>query len=153
MENNNVVSLDNYRFKKMEQEQESSDGFCIKDRKEKVYLTEKEVEVLMNFFDEFISFSKKNEEKFINENEWELVEDGQNCRRECKRIKKVIKDNIELYEDYAMLERDDINFLSSHIYMYNSSINPKKQQKNLEKYKTVMDKFNEKLKGNGRPLI
>jgi hypothetical protein len=149
----NIVSLDNYRFKKMEQEQESSDGFCIKDRKEKVYLDEKEVEVLMSFLDEFASFLKGNEEELINENEWGIVENEQNCIKGCKRIKKIIKDNIELYEDYVMLEYDDINFLSSHIYIYNSSINSKKQQKNLEKYKTVMDKFNEKLKGNGRPLI
>ncbi|MBC8587620.1 hypothetical protein [Paratissierella segnis] len=150
---NNIVSLDNFRLKKIEHKQKSSDGFCIKDRKEKIYLDGTEVEVLINFLDEFISFLKGNEEKLINENEWGLVEDGQNCRRECKRIKKVIKDNMELYEDYAMLERDDISFLFSHIYMYNSSIDIKKQQKNLEKYKTVMDKFNEKLKGNGRPLI
>lgn len=150
---NNLVSLDNFRLKKIEQKQKSSNGFCIKDRKEKLYLNEKEVEILINFLDELISFSKKNEEELINENEWGLVEDGQNCRRECKRIKKVIKNNIELYEDYAMLERDDISFLFSHIYMYNSSIDIKKQQKNLEKYKTVMDKFNEKLKGDGRPLI
>ncbi|HBX49097.1 MAG TPA: hypothetical protein DEF85_09430 [Clostridiaceae bacterium] len=107
----------------------------------------------MSFLDEFASFLKGNEEELINENEWGIVENEQNCIKGCKRIKKIIKDNIELYEDYVMLEYDDINFLSSHIYIYNSSINSKKQQKNLEKYKTVMDKFNEKLKGNGRPLI
>jgi len=39
---NNIVSLDNFRLKKIEQKHKSTRGFHLKERKKKLYLTEKE---------------------------------------------------------------------------------------------------------------
>ena len=99
---NNIVSLDNFRLKKIEQKHKSTRGFHLKERKKKLYLTEKEVEILLDFLDEDIGYANEEEEMFIKQNEWKIVENCRKDRQDCERIKKIIKDNIETYEDYVV---------------------------------------------------
>ena len=149
---NNIVSLDNFRLKKIEQKHKSTRGFHLKERKKKLYLTEKEVEILLDFLDEDIGYANEEEEMFIKQNEWKIVENCRKDRQDCERIKKIIKDNIETYEDYVMLERDDISFLDLEIHIRNSSTDKEEEERNFKKYETIMKKFDEKLIDK-RPII
>lgn len=108
------------------------------------------MEILLDFLDEDIGYANEEEEMFIKQNEWGIVEDCRKDRQDCERIKKIIKDNIETYGDYVMLKRDDISFLDLEIHIRNSSTD--KEERDFKKYETIMKKFDEKLIDK-RPII
>lgn len=153
MEDNNIVSLDNYRFKKMEKGDDSFHGFRLKSKKDKIYLEEKEIKTLLNFLNGYIEFIEGRENDFIKQEDWESVEVCKEYRIQYQRIKKAIEDSKDSSMEYVELDDKDVHFLSYQIIAQNFDIDDKVEQKNLEKYSTIMEKLNKLQEWDGRPLI